>query len=60
MKITFVTDLGEVFPVEIDPNMELESVMALLQAEVRVQFPKYVIKRVVCHYIFFTVWDTHQ
>jgi len=37
MKITFVTDLGEAFAVEIDPSMELENVMALLEAEVRFQ-----------------------
>ncbi|PPQ63164.1 hypothetical protein CVT24_005804 [Panaeolus cyanescens] len=34
MELTFVTDLGETFAVEIDPNMELENVMALLEAEV--------------------------
>ena len=35
MELTFVTDLGDSFMVEIDPNMDLESVMALLEAEVR-------------------------
>ena len=35
MELTFVTDLGGTFTVEIDPNMELENVMALLEAEVR-------------------------
>jgi len=35
MKLTFVTDLGQSFYLEIDPNMELENVMALLEAEVR-------------------------
>lgn len=30
-----MTDLGQSFVVEIDPNMELENVMALLEAEVR-------------------------
>jgi hypothetical protein len=34
MELTFVTDLGESYAVEIDPNMELENVMALLEAEV--------------------------
>lgn len=34
MKLTFVTDLGQSFVVEIDPDMELENVMALLEAEV--------------------------
>ncbi|KAF9057802.1 hypothetical protein BJ165DRAFT_78133 [Panaeolus papilionaceus] len=33
MELTFVTDLGGTFAVEIDPNMELENVMALLEAE---------------------------
>ena len=35
MELTFITDLGQTFVVEIDPNMELENVMALLEAEVR-------------------------
>jgi len=34
MRITFVTDLGATYTVEIDPKMELENVMALLEAEV--------------------------
>ena len=34
MELTFVTDMGHTFTVEIDPNMELENVMALLEAEV--------------------------
>ncbi|KAG6856037.1 hypothetical protein H0H87_008141 [Tephrocybe sp. NHM501043] len=33
MELTFITDLGQPFVVEIDPNMELENVMALLEAE---------------------------
>ncbi|CAL1700325.1 unnamed protein product [Somion occarium] len=33
MELTFLTDLGQSFVVEIDPNMELENVMALLEAE---------------------------
>ncbi|KAG6916483.1 hypothetical protein DXG01_006677 [Tephrocybe rancida] len=33
MELTFITDLGHPFVVEIDPNMELENVMALLEAE---------------------------
>jgi hypothetical protein len=40
MELTFMTDLGQSFVVEIDPNMELENVMALLEAEVS---PKYVV-----------------
>jgi hypothetical protein len=35
MELTFMTDLGQSFVVEIDPNMELENVMALLEAEVK-------------------------
>ncbi len=35
MELTFVNDLGGTFTVEIDPHMELENVMALLEAEVR-------------------------
>ena len=34
MELTFITELGQSFVVEIDPNMELENVMALLEAEV--------------------------
>ena len=34
MELTFVTELGQTFEVEIDENMELENVMALLEAEV--------------------------
>ncbi|KAH8834306.1 hypothetical protein DL96DRAFT_1580149 [Flagelloscypha sp. PMI_526] len=33
MELTFVNDLGQTFVVEIDPNMELENVLALLEAE---------------------------
>lgn len=34
MELTFFTELGESYAVEIDENMELENVMALLEAEV--------------------------
>ena len=34
MELTFVTELGEPFVVEIDENMELENVMVLLEAKV--------------------------
>jgi len=34
MELTFATELGQTFSVEIDPQMELENVMALLEAEV--------------------------
>jgi len=33
MELTVVNDLGQTFVVEVDPNMELENVMALLEAE---------------------------
>jgi hypothetical protein len=35
MELTFVNDFGQSFVIEIDPNMELENVMALVEAEVR-------------------------
>lgn len=34
MELTFITELGESYVIEIDENMELENVMALLEAEV--------------------------
>ena len=34
MKLTFVTEPGEAFVVEIDENMELENVVILLEAKV--------------------------
>jgi DNA damage-inducible protein 1 len=34
MQLTFVTDLGATYTIEIDPKMEFENVMALLEAEV--------------------------
>ena len=34
MELTFVNDLGQTFVIEIDANMELENVMALVEAEV--------------------------
>ncbi|KAF9450167.1 hypothetical protein P691DRAFT_497091 [Macrolepiota fuliginosa MF-IS2] len=33
MELTFLNDLGQTFVVDIDPGMELENVMALLEAE---------------------------
>lgn len=33
MQLTFMNDLGQTYVVEIDPTMELENVMALLEAE---------------------------
>ena len=40
MELTFLTELGQSFVVEIDPNMELENVMALLEAEVSELFSR--------------------
>ena len=40
MELTFITELGQSFVVEIDPNMELENVMALLEAEVHSPFSR--------------------
>ena len=39
MELTFVNDFGQSFVVEIDPNMVLENVMALLEAEVSGHLP---------------------
>jgi DNA damage-inducible protein 1 len=39
MQITFVTDVGESYVLEIDPNMEMENIMALLEAEVSASHP---------------------
>jgi pentose-5-phosphate-3-epimerase len=36
MHLTFVNDMGQPSEIEIDGQMELENVMALLEAEVRV------------------------
>jgi len=42
MRITFMTDLGATYSIEIDPKMELENVMALLEAEVGVSTLYYL------------------
>ena len=42
MELTFATDLGHTFVVEMDPNMELGTVMVLLEAEVNFRFNKPV------------------
>lgn len=34
MQLTFYTETGQSYVVEIDPQMELENIMALLEAEV--------------------------
>jgi hypothetical protein len=56
MKITFRTDLGEEFEVEINSTMELENVMAFLEAEVRFQSPKPSFCPITAP---FAVWDTY-
>ncbi|TDL29358.1 hypothetical protein BD410DRAFT_736209 [Rickenella mellea] len=33
MRLTFINDMGQSFIIEIDPQMELENIMALLEAE---------------------------
>lgn len=35
MRLTFTTDMGQPFVIEIDSQMSLEDIMALLEAEVR-------------------------
>jgi hypothetical protein len=35
MQLIFVTDIGESYTLDVDPNMEMENIMALLEAEVR-------------------------
>ena len=34
MKLTFVTDVGQSYMIEVDPQMELENIMALLELDV--------------------------
>jgi hypothetical protein len=34
MQLIFVTDIGESYTLDVDPNMEMENIMALLEAEV--------------------------
>lgn len=53
MELTFVTDFGDSFVVEIDPNMELENVMALLEAEVSYCYSPFSCFRVVFIHITF-------
>ncbi|KAJ7254712.1 hypothetical protein B0H12DRAFT_554033 [Mycena haematopus] len=47
MQLTFVTDLGQSYSMDIDSGMELENVMALLEAEV----PSHFFDRVLCFYL---------
>jgi len=37
MQLIFVTDIGESYTLDVDPNMEMENIMALLEVEVREQ-----------------------
>jgi len=34
MRLTFVTDMGQSYAIEVDPQMEFENIMALLEADV--------------------------
>lgn len=42
MQLIFVTDIGESYTLDVDPNMEMENIMALLEAEVREQVTQIV------------------
>lgn len=55
MELTFVNDLGQSFIIEIDPNMELENIMALLEAEVSSEFHGTVWPLLI---LSGTVWHT--
>lgn len=59
MELTFVTDLGQTFVVEIDPNMELENVMALLEAEVRPWISVWVVQS-LANLLYTAVLNTSQ
>ena len=41
MKVTVLNDVGTMYDLEIDPQMSLENMMALLEAEVRPRPPPY-------------------
>lgn len=41
MRLTFFTETGQTYAIEIDPHMELEDIMALLEVEV-VQYQSYL------------------
>lgn len=58
MELTFLTDLGQSFVIEIDPNMELENVMALLEAEVSKCSRRATVAR--AHRSIITVWNTNK
>lgn len=48
MHLTFVTDDGDGYHVEIDPGMELGNVMALLEAEVGVWLSVRCVPAIYC------------
>jgi len=50
MKLVFLTELGESYAVEIDENMELENVMALLEAEVSLIHVSRLASDIVDHH----------
>ena len=61
MRITFINDVGQSFVIEIDPQMSLEDIMALLEAEVR-HLLCLTEKQGPLTYLGFlppSVWDTH-
>lgn len=54
MKLTFANDLGQTFSLEIDSGMELENVMALLEAEVRLT-PQAAPQFLFLLFVFFLI-----
>lgn len=51
MELTFLTETGNTFTVEIDPNMEMQDVMALLEAEVSSPTVPMSFALIVCNKI---------
>ncbi|KAG8982064.1 DNA damage-inducible protein 1 [Tulasnella sp. 425] len=43
MRLTFFTDMGQSYVIEVDPQMELENIMALLEAEAKIPAPEQSI-----------------
>lgn len=58
MRLTFVNDMGQSFVIEIDPQMSLEDIMALLEAEVRLPLFKNSSLSLELILSCFTVWHT--
>jgi hypothetical protein len=52
MHIVFVTEVGETYSVDIDPQMEVENIMALLEAEVRVSIPTFFTLNSIGHAVW--------